>query len=494
MLKRLSTILALTLVILLGGFFVSNLLIKIAEASHWGIRCATFRGNNYCVTASGNYSGSGPFTGNVTVTQYMPVRTGIDDAFATNLSAEWWSPSTGWVRKSFGAWQYNQITTAASEPFSFSGVSDGWNYYYGLSKVYWYDSAVGDYVFVGNGETLKFSILIPPPLPVPSTPGTPSVSPDPSTTNDQLTFNWGASTNATIYYIDTDSGTCQSDGCTSATNSYSWPASNFGVGNHWVRVKAWNASGVSSYSSQTNFTVNRPLPAPGVPFIGGASCSGPVAAIRHGDTNTACWNAVSGATSYNFYANTNVGPSCAAGCPLTGTQVGPGANNISYTAGDFWAYVTACNSNGCSVPSPTTNFTIQSNNAAFVSQNVPNTVRPGEPFTASVTFRNTGASTWDAPGQYVLRSEVGSFELSLDPAVASPTVVAPNQAVTFSGPFRIDVSGTYPYRWRMYRKENNFGFFGQSGPNSTIRVTGPVSAVPIRVQLQIRAKQHLPLQ
>ncbi|MBI4385501.1 hypothetical protein HY573_01585 [Candidatus Parcubacteria bacterium] len=264
-----------------------------------------------------------------------------------------------------------------------------------------------------------------------------------------------------------------------------------------------NAGGASN---EPNVAIKVVPNAPNTPVVNPSTS-------RHGDTATASWSpSASGvpATSYAFYSNNNVGSSCAAGCPIAGTQVGPAPNHGLYTAGTFFIYVTACNADGCGPPSLSTSFTIQSNEAAFVSEKVKNrTIPPDQPavnvgpnttFRAEITFRNTGTATWDNVGEYVLRSQnpAGNTTWGISETIAtSPPVssVPPNGTVTFAGDLPAPATaGTYNFQWQMYRKTNAFGYFGVPSTNVAITVPGPAVANPIQVRLQIKAKQKLPLQ
>lgn len=453
-----------------------------AQASHRGEpQCI----GGYCNNASGSYATAGPsFTGNVTVSQQLP----SFGLWCATLTGYWLSPNFGGIPQSqtynSDPSTCNNITTNPTRSFSFSGIDGGTNFYEGAAIAWeWIGGPSPWRPYFLNTPT--FSI----PLPAPTVSFCCSTT---VTAGTPVTFTMTVSGTAT---------SCNASGYWSGAVSTTGDSVTITPpvpGTYSESVQCNNSAGPGNTAS-VSITANPPPPP--APSSGGVTPDidpgAPGVQQRHGDTTTAMWNDVAGATTYNLYVVPSGGATsvCAAGCPLAqgavcagGTCAITGPNHVGYSVGNFTVYVTACNASGCSGPSPTVSVTVQSNNAAFVSQDIPNTVRPGETFTARVTFRNTGESTWDTPGQYVLRSEVSSFEVAL------PAVVLPSQTVTFSGPLRIDSSGTYPYRWRMYRRENNFGFFGQSGPDSTIRVTGPVSAEPIRVQLRIRAKQNLPIQ
>ncbi len=433
--------------------------------------------SGFCNSASGWYTTAGTSnTGNVTVSQQLPPF----GLFCASVTGWWASPTTGIQSQTYPSdpSTCNNITLNVSKTFSFPGVGSGDNFYEGSATVYeWIGGPSPWRPYDLNTPTVSIFIP-PPPPPTADIKANGSDGPVNVVAPTTVTLSW-SSTNATDCSSNGDAGTFGRGLPTSGSVSLSVGT----AGTYSQSITCWNVANAWASDSVTVNVAPPPPPAPQNLRIT------PSPTQRHGDTGTISWDPVSGATSYTFFSSW---PACAGGCPLAGTQVGP-VPNTPVGPGTHSVWVAACNTTCGNATNPVS-VTIQSNDAAFVSQNVPNTARPGVPFTATVTFRNTGQSTWDAPGQYVLRSEVGSFEVAIAPGVASPTVVAPTQTVTFSGPITIDSPGTYQYQWRMYRKENNFGFFGQSGPLSTIVVGGPVSAVPIRVQLQIRAKQHLPIQ
>lgn len=331
-------------------------------------------------------------------------------------------------------------------------------------------------------------------------PAAPSVSPDPSTEGDTLTFSWNTITGAT-YVVGTDSGPCAFDTCFPGAAT-SMTSGGYVAGNHWVRVQACNASGCSAFSPQTNFTVRAGV---GVP----TNLRVTPVTQRHGDTVTVNWDSVSGATYYKLF---NDWGQCGGACDWAAQPGSPQAivaPNTGISPGNHAVWVKACNAASCGNSTLPANFTIQSNIAVFVSQKVKGQANPisitvagGESFPVELKFTNTGTATWDSAGGYVLRSKNpdgntfwGVAEVALAAPVASPTVVLPGQTVTFAGDLVAPAAGgTYNFQWQLYRQTNNFGYFGAASAPVSVEVSGPVTAVPIRVQLQIKAKQHLPIQ
>jgi hypothetical protein len=87
-------------------------------------------------------------------------------------------------------------------------------------------------------------------------------------------------------------------------------------------------------------------------------------------------------------------------------------------------------------------------------------VNPGQAFTATLTFLNTGETTWSQTG-YVLASWNDPANLWGPTALPMPATVPPGASVTFTvnatAPL---VSGTYAFQWRL--QQNGVGAFGDA--------------------------------
>ena len=111
------------------------------------------------------------------------------------------------------------------------------------------------------------------------------------------------------------------------------------------------------------------------------------------------------------------------------------------------------------------------NNAAFVSQNVPAGMAPGQTYAVSVTMQNTGTTTWTAAGAYRLGSQNpqdnttwGTNRVSLP----SGSSVAPGANVTFS--FNVTApatKGTYNFQWRIV--QDGVEWFGALSTNVAVK-------------------------
>ena len=130
------------------------------------------------------------------------------------------------------------------------------------------------------------------------------------------------------------------------------------------------------------------------------------------------------------------------------------------------------------VPTPSVRVTIlpQGNSAVFVSQAVPAVVTTGQVFTATVTMRNTGGSTWTPEDLIRLRTENPADNLTWGiNRVLLPGPVAPGAAVTFTTQLVAPNSpGSYNLEWGMVKEAT--GPFGQLTPNTAINVIAPTQA------------------
>jgi hypothetical protein len=121
------------------------------------------------------------------------------------------------------------------------------------------------------------------------------------------------------------------------------------------------------------------------------------------------------------------------------------------------------------------NFTCQAagiNDARFVSQNVPAVMNPSQAVDVTVTFENTGTTTWTDAGGHRLGSENprdnatwGTNRIYLDGA----DVIPPGGSKTFS--FQVTAPsqpGTYNFQWRMLQEAVEW--FGEFGTNVAVTV------------------------
>ncbi len=122
---------------------------------------------------------------------------------------------------------------------------------------------------------------------------------------------------------------------------------------------------------------------------------------------------------------------------------------------------------------------VRVNDSQFVSQNVPTTMDAGETAQVSVTFKNTGTTTWTRAGLFKIGSRNpadntrwGMSRVLLDPSDS----IAPTQQKTFS--FTITAPsdpGLYNFQWQMLQEGLNW--FGPSSANKVVSVDGNLSKV-----------------
>lgn len=97
----------------------------------------------------------------------------------------------------------------------------------------------------------------------------------------------------------------------------------------------------------------------------------------------------------------------------------------------------------------------------------------GQTYNVSLTFRNTGSTTWSNPS-YKLGSQtpIGNTNWGGN-AVALPGSVAPDDPVTIN--FSVtapSTAGTYSFQWRMLREvTSGVDWFGESSAHVSVTVT-----------------------
>ncbi|HOX43119.1 MAG TPA: NBR1-Ig-like domain-containing protein [Myxococcota bacterium] len=115
------------------------------------------------------------------------------------------------------------------------------------------------------------------------------------------------------------------------------------------------------------------------------------------------------------------------------------------------------------------------NDAAFVSQDVPASLAPGEARAVSVRMRNTGTSSWSAALSYRLGSQAPQDNNTFDGGRAelpAGVVVAPGEEVTITVNLTAPAApGVYTFQRRMLRE--NVEWFGAFTPPVDITVSEP---------------------
>jgi len=111
-------------------------------------------------------------------------------------------------------------------------------------------------------------------------------------------------------------------------------------------------------------------------------------------------------------------------------------------------------------------------NSSFTSESVPASMPAGMRVFVSLTFRNTGTTSWTVSGGYVLGSpnpaNSATWQVS---SVALPSTVEAGSSVTFN--FRVSAPttpGTYDLQWQL---EHGTTFFGAKSTDVSVKVVAP---------------------
>jgi hypothetical protein len=109
-------------------------------------------------------------------------------------------------------------------------------------------------------------------------------------------------------------------------------------------------------------------------------------------------------------------------------------------------------------------------NAKFIGyQNLPTTLAPGQAFTATAVFENTGSNTWSIAANYKLGAQNPQDNMTWGAnRVALPGSIGPGQWA-YSMPLRAPTTrGTYNFQWKMLRE--GVAWFGGLSTNQVITV------------------------
>jgi RHS repeat-associated protein len=111
--------------------------------------------------------------------------------------------------------------------------------------------------------------------------------------------------------------------------------------------------------------------------------------------------------------------------------------------------------------------------AQLVSASVPTTMTAGSYYNVSLTFKNSGNTTWTSP-DFLLANPDDSFTFGLNRVNMSTSSVAPGQSTTFN--FQVHApttASTYAFQWGMvWEHQHRFG------PTSTTYITVSAPATP----------------
>ena len=110
------------------------------------------------------------------------------------------------------------------------------------------------------------------------------------------------------------------------------------------------------------------------------------------------------------------------------------------------------------------------NDAAFVRQTVPTSMKGGAPTSVSITMRNKGKSTWSSADRYELGSTKPEDTLVWGVARANLSApVKPGEEVTFDFKVTPTTPGRLTFSWRMVQE--TVEWFGEGSTAVSVRVT-----------------------
>ncbi|MEQ9307535.1 MAG: NBR1-Ig-like domain-containing protein, partial [Marinoscillum sp.] len=127
---------------------------------------------------------------------------------------------------------------------------------------------------------------------------------------------------------------------------------------------------------------------------------------------------------------------------------------------------------GLSSTIPISPATANGNAAVFISQSVPSSVAEGASFTATITMKNTGSTTWTKSSLHKLGSQNpqdntywGSTRVEL---LASESISPGNQVTFTLNGTAPSSAGTYNFQWKMV--QDNVEWFGSTTDNVLVTV------------------------
>ncbi|MGP1683577.1 MAG: polymorphic toxin type 50 domain-containing protein, partial [Giesbergeria sp.] len=110
------------------------------------------------------------------------------------------------------------------------------------------------------------------------------------------------------------------------------------------------------------------------------------------------------------------------------------------------------------------------------------TMTAGQPYSVSVTMKNTGTATWTAATDYKLGSQNPQDNTTWGTSrVALAASVAPGAQYTFTYNVTAPATpGTYNFQWKMLREA--VGWFGASSTNTAVNITASANHPTLSVQ------------
>ena len=111
-------------------------------------------------------------------------------------------------------------------------------------------------------------------------------------------------------------------------------------------------------------------------------------------------------------------------------------------------------------------------NAAFSSQSVPSTMNPGQSYSVSVTFTNTGTTAWSAGTgfKFVSQNPANNTTWGLNQIALNKFVNIGSSYTFLFGVTAPLTPGSYNFQWQMWK--DGVGFFGAPSTNVVVQVGG----------------------
>lgn len=229
---------------------------------------------------------------------------------------------------------------------------------------------------------------------------------------------------------------------------------------YWFRVKAYNAYGTTSQSSEFLPTIpDQTLPTkPGKPSVTNS----------HNSNFTVSWNSssdsITGVAKYLVYIGTAAGKTDVAnGVEVTTTSYKhPTALNPRIP---YYVYVKAVDGNGNVSPvSDTTAGTPRlALDASLVTSSIPSPMEANGTYNVQFTVKNEGLETWTADKNIMFGAVAENEHFTKDTrlALAATDSIGTGQTKTFNVSFNAGKNlGTFPTNWRMLKV--GVGFYGDT--------------------------------
>jgi IPT/TIG domain-containing protein/PKD domain-containing protein/Ig-like domain-containing protein len=152
------------------------------------------------------------------------------------------------------------------------------------------------------------------------------------------------------------------------------------------------------------------------------------------------------------------------------TQASPMVSHTYTSDGVRTSTLVVTDSKGVSSSASPVTVTSATNNAQFLAQNVPTTMVKSHSYSATVSMKNTGTTTW-GPTTYQLRSKNPTDNTTWGASRIASCTAPPGLSCIFTMNLTAPAqAGTYNFQWRMFDVTHNVEL-GDLTPNVVITVT-----------------------